>query len=113
MLNVIQSNFAHTCVIRKLVFVDSLFIVAPIAYGDLVWSLFCNAVLPFYFCNHLDGEKRAGCFNSVVFLMSVAVSVLCTASCVGLQCEVVVFPCHIFTLCLVCIVASSVYPDGG
>ena len=25
---------------------------------------------PFQFCNHLDGEKRAGCFSLFVFLMS-------------------------------------------
>ena len=26
--------------------------------------------VPFYFCNHLDGKKSAGCFILTVFLMS-------------------------------------------
>ena len=29
--------------------------------------LFCSALFPFKFCNHLDGEERAGCFALFVF----------------------------------------------
>ena len=32
-------------------------------------SMFCCACL-FQFCNHLDGEERAGCFALFVFLVS-------------------------------------------
>ena len=34
--------------------------------------MFCFKLLyvPSSFCNHLDGEERAGCFVSFVFLMS-------------------------------------------
>ena len=28
----------------------------------LVFVLVCITVSPFYFCNHLDEEERAGCF---------------------------------------------------
>ena len=30
----------------------------------------CVTVCPFYICNHLDGEDRAGCFAVFVFLVS-------------------------------------------
>ena len=30
----------------------------------------CVTLCPFQFCNHLDGEKRAGCFAKFVFLVS-------------------------------------------
>ena len=34
-------------------------------------GLFCKQlVFEIYFCNHLDGEERAGCFALTVFLMS-------------------------------------------
>ena len=26
--------------------------------------------MPFYLCNHLNGEEKAGCFTLIVFLMS-------------------------------------------
>ena len=48
--------------------VDSLFIVAPIVCGSSVFGL-CF-VMSFYLCNHLDGEKRVGCFILIVFLLS-------------------------------------------
>ena len=32
--------------------------------------LLCVTVYPFWFCNHLDGEERAGCFTLFVFLVS-------------------------------------------
>ena len=35
-----------------------------------VWSWFCFAVLRVSkFCNHIDGEERAGCFTLIVFLL--------------------------------------------
>ena len=35
-------------------------------------SMFCCALLCFhsFFCNHLDGEERAGCFDLFVLLVS-------------------------------------------
>ena len=30
----------------------------------------CVTLCPFWFCNHLDGEERDGCFALFVFLMS-------------------------------------------
>ena len=32
-----------------------------------VLVLFCSALCPFEFCNHLAGEVRAGCFIFVMF----------------------------------------------
>ena len=32
--------------------------------------LLCLNLCPFKFCNHLDGEERAGCFALFVFLVS-------------------------------------------
>ena len=42
------------------------------------------AMCPFLFCNHLDGEERAGCFTLVVFLVSCSSSLRCR----GLVCSV-------------------------
>ena len=36
----------------------------------LVFVLVCISLCPFYFCNHLDKEERAGCFAFIVFWMS-------------------------------------------
>ena len=47
--------------------VDSLFIIAPIVCRG---SVFVPCFGVQYLCPHLDGEERAGCFTSVVFLMS-------------------------------------------
>ena len=62
------------------------------------WSLFCFEVLsPFYFCNHLPDEERAGCFTLFVCLLVFCVS---SSRChglvpgIGLQCVVVAFPGH-------------------
>ena len=35
-------------------------------------SMFCCALpcVTFYFCNHLDGEERAGCFALLISLVS-------------------------------------------
>ena len=35
--------------------------------------LLCIALCPFYFCNKLDGEEKAGCFTLFVFLVIVIV----------------------------------------
>ena len=44
-------------------------IVTPIA-GFCNCSVFCITLCPFWICNHLDGEERAGCFALFVFLVS-------------------------------------------
>ena len=46
-------------------------IVTPIA-GFCNYSMFCCALRCVHssFCNHLDGEERAGCFALFVFLVS-------------------------------------------
>ena len=37
----------------------------------LFWSSFCYSVfMSVLFCNHIDGEERAGCFILAVFLKS-------------------------------------------
>ena len=56
-------------------------------------DLLCIALSPFLFCNHFDGEERAGCFTLLVFLVSCD----CYFSvdfphC--MQCVIVVFPEH-------------------
>ena len=63
----------------------------------LLWVTLC----PFKFCNHLDGEERAGCFTKFVLLVS-------RVCCVALPCEpwgclqfvIVVFPDHTHLLLL-------------
>ena len=35
----------------------------------------CTLLCPFLFCNHLDGEERAGCFTLFDFLVSHGCSV--------------------------------------
>ena len=54
---------------------------------------------PFYFCNHLDGKERAGCFALFVFLVSLdcCVSLPYNAT-VCLQSVVVVFPDQVHLL---------------
>ena len=42
--------------------VDSLLIVIPIVGFFYCSMLFGRYFCPFLFCNHLDGEERAGCF---------------------------------------------------
>ena len=36
----------------------------------LFYVLLCVTLCPFWFCNHLDEEVRAGCFALFVFLVS-------------------------------------------
>ena len=36
----------------------------------VLFVLVCITLCPFWFCNHLDEEERAGCFASLVFRMS-------------------------------------------
>ena len=53
--------------------------------------------MSFKYCNHLDGDERAGCFTLFVFQVSLIVIVLwlfLTVTLVGLQCVLVVFPDH-------------------
>ena len=71
------------------VVVDLLFNFAPIVFGG---SMVCPCFVIQYFlcilfCNHLDGEERAGCFTLTVFLMS------CDSQChVALPCGAVGWP---------------------
>ena len=32
--------------------------------------LVCNALCPYSFCGHLDGDEKAACFTLIVFLVS-------------------------------------------
>ena len=63
----------------------------------IVFVLLCITLCPFQFCNHLEEERRAGCFAFIVLRMS------CYCKCsvtlphgvwVGLRCMIVVFPDH-------------------
>ena len=47
--------------------------------GGLVLVLLCSTKYPFLICNHLAGEKRAGCFffKCLLDVMYIAVSVMC------------------------------------
>ena len=50
---------------------------------------------PFKFCNHLDGEEKAGCFTQFVFLVSCDCCVALPRGAMGcLQFVIVVFPDH-------------------
>ena len=59
-----------------------------------------------YFCNHIDGKERAGCFTLTAFLVfCVIVSVLwlfLAVTWVGLGCEIVVFHDHTHLLFFIC-----------
>ena len=47
---------------------DLLFNVHPFVCGSfvLVFVLLCIILCPFYFCNHLEEEEKAGCFAVIV-----------------------------------------------
>ena len=49
-----------------------LFIVAPIVCGGYVLGpcFVIQYFVSFLFCNHLDGEEKAGCFTLTVFLVT-------------------------------------------
>ena len=36
----------------------------------MFYALVCATLCPFWFCNHLDGEEKAGGFAMFVFLLS-------------------------------------------
>ena len=62
-----------------------------------VFVLLCITLSTVLFCNHLEEEKKAGCFSSIVLQIIVTINVmwlLLTVSWVGLQCVIVVFPDH-------------------
>ena len=42
----------------------------PIKVLRYVFVLMCTTLCPFYFCNHLEEEERAGCFAFIVMRMS-------------------------------------------
>ena len=50
---------------------DLLFNVLPIVYGSsvFVFVLLCITLCPFYFCNHLEEEEKAGCLAIIVLQM--------------------------------------------
>ena len=53
----------------------------------LVFVLLCNTKCPFYFCNHLAEEERAGCFALIAYFDVMLLLVLCvpaSSRCLGL-----------------------------
>ena len=59
----------------------------------MFYVLLCVTLCPFLFCNHLDGEERAGCFAKFVFLVSgVVVLLFLAVSWFSLRFAIVVFP---------------------
>ena len=58
--------------------------------------LLCVALCPFWFCSHLDGKERAGCFALFVFLVSCGCFVALPHDAMGLSAVLssVVFPAH-------------------
>ena len=73
--------------------VDLLFIVTPVAGVLIVVFLLYDTLCPFYFCNHIDVEERAGCFAWLVFLVSSDCCVGLLRGAMGLS---VVFDCDIY-----------------
>ena len=65
-----------------LVMVELLFLAVP--WGCLWFVIVVFTDHTHYFCNHLDGEERAGCFTLFVFLVSCSSS----SRCRGLVCRV-------------------------
>ena len=53
--------------------------------------LLCITLCPFWFCNHLEEEERAGCFAFIVLRMS---CYFLMVPWVGLRCVIMVFPDH-------------------
>ena len=61
-------------------------------------SLIYTTLCPFYFCNHLEEEERAGCLAFIVLQCLVTVNILwlfLMVPRVCLQYMIVVFPDHI------------------
>ena len=57
-------------------------------------ELICDVTLcPFYFCNHLDGQERAGCFALFVLLVSRDCCMALPRDVMGLS-AVCLFPNH-------------------
>ena len=59
-----------------MVVVDLLLNVLPIVCGRyvLVFVLLCITLCPFWFCNHLEEEEKAGCFAIIVLHMYCSVA---------------------------------------
>ena len=57
---------------RGSVVVELLFYVPPIVCGSsvFVFVLVCISLCPFWFCNYLDEDKRAGCFAVIIIWTS-------------------------------------------
>ena len=67
----------------------------------MFYVLLYVSLCPLLFCNHLDGEERAGCFAKFVFLMSRDCCVaLLAVPWVSLQFVIVAFPDHTHLLFL-------------
>ena len=59
-----------------------------------VFVLLYITLFPFYFCNHLEEEEKAGCFAVIVLQMYCYFNVLwffLSVPWVGLQCVILVF----------------------
>ena len=72
-------QYAYTKYIEPLIKVTNihrispnLFLIVASIVGFCICSMFCCALLCAHkwFCNHLDGEERVGCFALFVFLVS-------------------------------------------
>ena len=63
-----------------------------------VFVLLCITLCPYYFCNHLKEEEKAGCSLLLLsYICIVTINVLwlfLTVPCVGLHCVIVVFLDH-------------------
>ena len=69
---------------------------ALIVYGDFVLGpcFVIQNLVSVKFCNHLDGEERAGFFALTVFLTASDLWLFLVVLWVGLRCVIVVFPLH-------------------
>ena len=47
-----------------------MFVPCFVVHCYVSFLVLCIAMCPYLFCNHLDGEKRAGCLTYFVFLVS-------------------------------------------
>ena len=67
-----------------------------------------------YFCNHLEGEVKAGCLDFIILQMFVTVNVLwlfLRVPWVGVQYVIVVFPNHTHLLFIIYLVAQKTISD--
>ena len=60
-----------------------------------VFVMLCITLCPFWFCNHLEEEERAGCFGFIVLQVSRYCKCPVTLP-YGAVCVIVVFPDHTY-----------------